>query len=218
MIATKDLQRQHETITQDQQAWRQRRDDLVGQRDEQSARAAAGRTSGATALAELVPDERAIGRARKETAAAEQSVVELEAAIRIAEARIQDLQAAEQALTARRQATALSEMLARTEAKAEAFARAQEAANRELEVFLLAETECERFAAGLRRGPSTPSTPALSGATLGRVALWRLNQRLDDVSGPLGLIYPEHRRPLRDFWREAWRPLRESLETLIRGR
>jgi hypothetical protein len=58
----------------------------------------------------------------------------------------------------------------------------------------------------------------LSGATLGRVALWRLNERLGGADGPLRLVYPEFRRPLRDFWREAWRPWRESLESIIRGR
>lgn len=217
-MTAKDLERQQDQLTQDLRAWRQRRDDLMGQRDEQRARATEGRTSVATALAELEPDERAAGKARKDAAAAEESAASLEAATRIAEERVQALEAAEQALLARRQAAVLSEMLARTETKAEAFARAQEAANRELELFLLAETECERFAAGLRRGPSTPSAPALSGATLGRVALWRLNERLGDVDGPLGLVYPEYRRPLRDVWREAWRPLRESLEAIIRGR
>ena len=125
---------------------------------------------------------------------------------------------AEQALAARQQATVLVELLTRTEMKAEAFARAQEVANRELVLFLLAEAECERFAAGLSREAALAAAPALSGTTLGRVALWRLNERLGDVSGPLGLIYPEHRRPLRDFWREAWRPLRESPEAIIRGR
>ena len=34
------------------------------------------------------------------------------------------------------------------------------------DTFLLAEAECERFAAGLSRGPSTPSAPALSACTI----------------------------------------------------
>jgi hypothetical protein len=218
MSETKDLQRQHETITQDLKGWRTRRDGLParletarGRQDELTGRRA-------TAVAELEPDEKAVGGLRKQLAANRDEIEELEAALQAADARIAELETAEQAVTARRQALVLVEMLARTEVKAEAFARAQEVANRELELFLLAQTECERFAAGLSRGPSTSLTPVLSGATLGRVALWRLNERLDDVNGPLGLVYPELRRPLADFWREAWRPLRESLEAIIRAR
>jgi hypothetical protein len=217
-MTAKELQRQHEVMTQDLQGWRTRRDG-VAQRLE-SARARVDELSGrrATAVAELEPDEKAVGGLRRQLAAGRDEIEELEASLQAADARIAELEKAEQTLTARRQAAVLVELLTRTEAKAEAFSRAQEVANRELELFLVAEAECERFAAGLSRGPSTPSAPALSGATLGRVALWRLNERLGDVSGPLGLIYPEHRRPLRDFWREAWRPLRESFETLVRGR
>jgi septal ring factor EnvC (AmiA/AmiB activator) len=214
----KELQRQHEAITRDLQGWRTRRDG-VAQRLE-SARTRLDELAGrrATAVAELEPDEKAVGGLRRQLAAGRDEIEELAASLQAADARIAELATAEQALTMRRQAVVLSEMLAQTEGKAEAFARAQEAANQELERFLLAKTECERFAAGLSRGPSTPPTPVLSGATLGRVALWRLNERLDDVSGPLGLIEPSYRRPLRDFWREAWRPLRESLEAIVRGR
>ena len=213
----KELQRQHEVINRDIQGWHTRRDGVVGRLEAARARLdeLAGRR--ATAVAELEPDEKAVGGLRRQLAAGRDEIEELEASLQAADAQLADLALSEQALTARRQAAVLSEMLARTETKAEAFARAQEAANRELELFLLAEAECERFAAGLPREALTVA-PVLSGATLGRVALWRLNERLGDVSGPLGLIYPEHRRPLRDFWREAWRPLRESLEATIRGR
>jgi hypothetical protein len=166
-----------------------------------------------------VPDVKSLHGLRRQLATGRDEVEELEASLQAADAQLAELALSEQVLATRRQAAVLSEMLARTEVKAEAFARAQEAANRELELFLLAQTECERFAAGLSRGPSsTPPTPVLSGATLGRVALWRLNERLGGVDGPLRLVYPEFRRPLRDFWREAWRPLRESLESIIRGR
>jgi len=214
----KDLQRQHEVIAQDLQGGRARRDG-VAQRLE-SARIRLGDLAGrrATAVAELEPDEKAVGGMRKQLAAGRDEIEELESSLTAADARIAELETAEQTLAARRQAAVLVEMLARTQVKAEAFARAQETANRELELFLLAEVECERLAAGLRRPGATSSTPELSGATLGRVGLWRLNERLGDTSGPLGLIYPEFRRPLRDFWRDAWRPLRESLEATIRGR
>jgi hypothetical protein len=217
-MTVKELQRQHEVINRDLQSWRTRRAGVVGRLEVARTRLdeLAGRR--ATAVAEIEPDEKAVGGLRRQIAAGRDEIEELEASLQAADAQLAELALGEQALTARRQAAVLSEMLARTETKAEAFARAQEAANRELELFLLAEAECERFAAGLSRGPSTPSAPALSGATLGRVALWRLNDRLGDVSGPLGLVYPELRRPLRDFWREAWRPLRESLETIIRAR
>jgi chromosome segregation ATPase len=217
-MTTKELQRQHEVMTQDLHGWRARRDGVAGRLESARARLEelAGRRS--TAVAELEPDEKAVGGLRRQLAAGRDEIEELEASLQAADAHLADLALSEQALTARRQAAVLSEMLGRTEVKAEAFARAQEAANRELETFLLAEAECERFAASLPREAALAAAPALSGATVGRVALWRLNERLDDVSGPLGLIYPEFRRPLRDFWREAWRPLRESLEAFIRGR
>jgi chromosome segregation ATPase len=210
----KELARQHQQVAQDLDAWRNRREAAAGRLEAARARLEALASRRATAVAALEPDEKALGGIRRQLAASQDEVEELEAGLQAAEERIAELIQVEQALAARRQALVLVEMLSRTEARADAFARAQEAANRELELFLAAETECERFAQSLRRG----DRPEFSGETLGRVALWRLTDRLSGQgAGALGWIDPSLRRPLRDFWREAWQPLRESLEATVRG-
>ena len=217
----RDLTQQHERLVRDLTAWGSRREEVTHQLASARARLQDLANRRVATAARLQPDEDTLTDLRKPLATARDEVEELEAGLQSVDGRVAELVESEKTLTMWRQAVVLVAMLAQGEARAEAFARAQDVANRELERFLAAEAECERLAASLRATSPMPDEPTFSAGTLGRVALWRLSERLHDRpqgAGLLGWIEPSLRRPLPDFWREAWGSERESLEGMVRGR